>query len=180
MFQVLRGAAGAGGIGVANVYSTTVSGNEIEENTACVYGAFEGSAVGGGVAGSDLYDNTQMIGNVITGNVACHTGCQWGGYGGGVDIVGAQDTVVADNTIADNVATLLDQIGLGGGLHLRDTIESQVLRNRLLRNRAGMADGSHGGGLVMDRLEGWSTTAISACWSSTLTLPPLPSPTTSS
>jgi hypothetical protein len=63
-------------------------------------------------------------------------------------------------TLAGNAGALLDGRGVGGGLQLRDTTGSRVLRNRITGNQAGMIGGSHGGGLVLDRLEGATAQAV--------------------
>ena len=76
--------AQGGGIKAAGVYSTTLSGNEIRENAACVYGDFQGSFghFGGGVYGAG-YENSRLIDNVITANATCHNCGRAGGFGGG-------------------------------------------------------------------------------------------------
>jgi hypothetical protein len=138
-----------GGIAMDSVYSTTLSGNDIRANTAAVYE--EGLASGGGLAGSGLNGQTRLVGNNIAGNVACYTGS---GYGGGVGVDGAQDVVVTDNTVTDNVASLqLGRDGAGGGMYLADTASSQVLGNRFQGNRAGDAMDSQGGGLMITNYE---------------------------
>jgi hypothetical protein len=152
--------AQGGGIKAAAVYSTTLSGNEVRENAACMYGDIPGSFghFGGGVLGV-AYDNSRLTDNLITANATCTYCGEAGGFGGGAFIGTSDDAVAAGNTIADNAGALVEGIGAGGGLHLRDTTGSQVLRNRIQRNRAGMADGSWGGGLVLDRLEGTTAQA---------------------
>ena len=142
-----------GGIKVAAVYSTTVSSNEIRENAACMFGDYQGSFghYGGGFQGTE-FESSRLSDNTITTNATCHHCGLGGGFGGGAFIGTSMNAVVDGNSIAENAGALLDGLGVGGGLQLRETSGSQVLRNQILRNRAGMADAS-GGGLVMDMLE---------------------------
>ena len=140
-----------GGIKAAKVFSTTVSGNEIRENAACVIGDFAGSLghFGGGFAG-ERFDGSLLIDNVITHNATCFYCGDGGGFGGGAFLSTSQDAQVVGNTFDGNAGALLDGGGYGGGLLVRDTTGSQLLRNRIQGNRAGMAGGSLGGGLVVE------------------------------
>ena len=80
------------------------------------------TGTGGGIDGRGLFDNTQLIDNVITGNVACQMGCSWGANGGGVYLAEVRSMAVTGNTFADNSGTLLDEFGNGGGLFMFDAV----------------------------------------------------------
>jgi photosystem II stability/assembly factor-like uncharacterized protein len=114
---------------------------------------------GGGVYAIE-FQSSLLGDNEITGNTTCIYCPPDGGCGGGAFISSSNAPAAAGNRIADNAAALLDGMGIGGGLHLRDTASSRVLRNTITGNQAGMDDYSHGGGLVLDRLEGISVGAV--------------------
>jgi photosystem II stability/assembly factor-like uncharacterized protein len=156
------GDAQGGGIKAGDVGGATLTGNILRDNTAAIYADGDPTSFGlfGGGVHLVEYDGGLLEDNAITGNATCVYCPPGGGFGGGAFLVTADEATVSGNTIADNAGALVDGMGIGGGLHVRDTTGSRVLSNRIEGNRAGIADGSYGGGLVVDSFDASSAQAV--------------------
>lgn len=76
-----------------------------------------------------------IVNNVITDNVAAVSVGGRSASGGGICLSWANGSVISDNLIAGNTASLGDR-GMGGGIHLNYPYNVQVISNRLIDNVA--------------------------------------------
>ena len=76
-----------------------------------------------------------IVSNVITGNVAAVSVGGRSASGGGICLSFATGTVISDNLIVGNFASLGNR-GMGGGIHLSYPYNVQVVSNRLIENVA--------------------------------------------
>lgn len=76
-----------------------------------------------------------VVSSVITGNVAAVSVDGRSASGGGICLSYATGTVISDNLIIGNFASLGDR-GMGGGIHLSYPYNVQVISNRLIDNVA--------------------------------------------
>ena len=148
LFQVYSDDYG-GGLGFDTIDGLTVTGNEVHGNATTVVTQDSGLhiAYGGGVFGHALSDS-RIVSNTITANSASN---ELSGFGGGMYLVGTEGLVIADNVVADNVASLRSAGGgRGGGVALRDVVRT-VVRHNLLQGNSGSPDGeSQAGGLLIE------------------------------
>lgn len=134
---------GDGG-GIYARYGTwTIRDNQILSNTATTMG----TGFGGGCQLE--YGNVIFEQNLVAGNTS--TLGDYNGWGGGINLLGCDGSVVRRNTIRDNLASL-GRAGYGGGVSVRFgplTLEG----NYILNNRATGSDTSsgRGGGVAIDR-----------------------------
>jgi len=143
-------AGDGGGIAVFEG-SPTIAGNRIQQNTA-------GQAVianGGGifVHASAL---VTIAHNTLELNVALRGAADPGFYsrGGGIYFWGPL-ALIHDNELYGNVANLLSQRGLGGGMYLGDLSSAAAVRANVVArdNRASYVADGNGGGLYLDDCE---------------------------
>ena len=117
-----------GGIYISNS-SPTISGNIIQNNTAC--------NGGGGVAVE--FSSAVLRGNVIRNN--SQAGCSGGTGGGGINVGGAGSVQLIGNTIENN------SWGSGGGGISLFAAGTPTLMNNIIRGNS--APGSQGGGIAI-------------------------------
>jgi hypothetical protein len=146
VFQSTAGALG-GGIGLKQVYDSTLEQNNLMANVACINGmrTVEMPNRGGGVYGEQLAD-TRLTGNVFQNNVGSQTSAA---AGGGAHFQGSEDMLLSENEFQENVGSLADLGGGGGGLSLESTTGSEVRGNEFSSNRAGTGAFGDGGGLLL-------------------------------
>lgn len=128
--------------------SPAIAGNRILTNTA-------GMTVLGNGGGIFVYSNAPVTieRNLIQRNVALRdeAGTGFYGWGGGI-YFGGPLALIRDNQVYGNVANLLDERGLGGGMCLRGlSAAAEVSGNTVANdNRASHVADGKGGGLYLD------------------------------
>jgi hypothetical protein len=108
-------------------------GDATSVTTHCPAAGGQSDGCGGGIFVHQA--EAFIVSNVITGNVA---GVSVGGRsasGGGICLSYATGSVISDNLIVGNFASLGDR-GMGGGIHLNYPYNVQVISNRLIDNVA--------------------------------------------
>ncbi len=143
-------AGDGGGIAVLEG-SPTIAGNRIQRNTA-------GQAVlanGGGIFVHSSAPVT-IAHNLLEFNVALRGAADPGFYsaGGGLFFNGPLARI-QDNEVYGNVANLLSQRGLGGGMYLTNLSDAAVVRANVIArdNRASYVADGNGGGLYLAESE---------------------------
>jgi len=143
-------AGDGGGIAVFEG-SPTITGNRIQQNTA-------GQAVlanGGGIYVHSSAPVT-ITHNLLEANVALRGAADPGLYstGGGLTFSGPL-AFIYDNEVYGNVANLLSQRGLGGGMYLSGLSDAAVVRANVIArdNRASYVADGKGGGLYLGTCE---------------------------
>lgn len=143
--------AGDGGGIVVFEGSPTILGNHIQRNTA-------GQAVlanGGGIYVHSSAPVT-IAHNLLEANVALRGAADPGFYstGGGLFFNGPL-AFIHDNEVYGNVANLLSERGLGGGMYLSSLSDAAVVRSNVIArdNRASYVADGNGGGLYLAESE---------------------------
>ena len=157
------GTVGNGGGIYVEAGSPTIVDNRLLTNTA----ATSVMAHGGGIfIDSDTVVTVER--NLIQGNVALRGTASSGLFsrGGGIFYDGPLATI-RDNEVYGNVASLLDQRGLGGGMYLHGLSASAVVAGNVVanENRASYNSNGSGGGLYLD--ESYATVADNRVFNNT-------------
>jgi hypothetical protein len=101
--------------------------------TDCPAGGGQSDGCGGGIFVRDA--RAFIVSNVISGNVAGVSVDSRSASGGGLCLAYARGSVISDNLIIGNFASLGNR-GMGGGIHLSYPYDVQVVSNRVIDNVA--------------------------------------------
>jgi hypothetical protein len=108
-------------------------GNANGITTDCPAAGGQSDGCGGGIFVHDA--RAFIVSNVISGNVAGVSVAGRSASGGGLCLAYATGSVISDNLIIGNFASLGNR-GMGGGIHLSYPYDVQVVSNRLIDNVA--------------------------------------------
>ncbi|MEJ2737417.1 MAG: right-handed parallel beta-helix repeat-containing protein [Anaerolineae bacterium] len=118
----------------ATLDSLVISGGDATGiTTHCPAAGGQSDGCGGGIFVHQA--RAFIVSNVITDNVAAVSGSGRSASGGGICLSYATGTVISDNLIIGNFASLGER-GMGGGIHLSYPYSVQVISNRLIDNVA--------------------------------------------
>lgn len=118
----------------ATLDSFTITGGDATDVTAeCPSSGSTNDGCGGGIFIRSAHPTIQN--NVVTDNVAAFSADGHSASGGGLSVAYAYGTVISNNVVISNAASLGDR-GMGGGIHLYAPDNVLFISNQVLSNTA--------------------------------------------